>query len=56
MADHGFALLELGDLMASLKYKISEDRASKYLSQVIGFNITAGKKCFLNQMNFRRKL
>lgn len=55
MADPGFALLELGDLMASLKYKISEDRASKYLSQIIGFNITAGQKCFLNQMNFRRK-
>lgn len=56
MADHGFVLLELGALMASLKCVNSEDRTSKYLSQIIGLNITAGQKCFLNKMNFRRKL
>jgi len=56
MADHGFALFDLGDLIASLNYNISEDRASKYLSEIIGLNITAGHKCCLNQMNFRRKL
>lgn len=57
MADHGFASLETSDLiMASPNYKISKDRATKCLSQIIGFNSTAGKKCCLNQGNHRRKL
>lgn len=56
MSVHGFALLELGDLMASVNYKISEDRATKSLSQIIGLNNTTGQKCCLNQMNFSRKL
>lgn len=38
MADHGFVLLELGALMASLKCVNSEDRTSKYLSNNISNN------------------